>query len=198
MLRRNIIPICIALVAMAGVCSAAELPGHAGGTAVDVLGQIEQGTIPPIPLRPEIPEPNAGGEPEFPGLPAHAGDTATRVLDQLSQGIIPPTPIVPEPPEPGIAGDPILFDLTADFPGLPEHASDTAASIISQLFADSMPPSPVTPDNQGGEPQGPPDSEVSLPGDGLTLTTIPEPATLSLLVLGGLAMLRRRRGLTQN
>ncbi len=192
MMRYSIASICIALVAMTGVCSAGELPAQAGATAVDVLGQIEQGTIPPIPLRPEIPEPNTGGAPEFPGLPDQASDTAVGVLDQLSQGIIPPTPVVPEPPELDTGDDPVSFDLTAEFPGLPENASDTARSIIEQLLADSMPPSPVTPGNQGGEPQGPP-ADVSVPGGGPTLTAIPEPATLSLLALGGMAMLRRRK-----
>ncbi len=37
------------------------------------------------------------------------------------------------------------------------------------------------------------DGGLPTPGDGLIVSPMPEPATLSLLALGGLALLRRRK-----
>jgi len=116
--------------------------------------------------------------PDLPVLPDQAGDVAFDVLEQLGAGIIPP-----EPQTPG-GGFPVSEVV---LPELPDEASDIARDVLQQLGAGIIPPEPQTP---GGIP---PASTAVLSDVPVSTATIPEPATLSLLALGGLAILRRRR-----
>jgi hypothetical protein len=64
----------------------------------------------------------------------------------------------------------------------PDQASPTAIDVLSQLDAGTIPPIP----NVVGA------GSNSNPGS-LSPVVVPEPATLSLLTLGGLTVLRKRR-----
>jgi hypothetical protein len=57
-----------------------ELPAQASAKAVEVLAELSDGVIPPVPDK------------TLPGLPSNAGGTAVDVLSQLSDGVIPPVP----------------------------------------------------------------------------------------------------------
>ena len=111
--------------------------------------------------------------PALPELPDAASDTAKDVLDQLAAGTIPPVPDVLDgaPPSPG-PGDLAL-------PQLPDAASDTAKDVLDQLAAGIIPPVPSVVDGAGS---------AFVSG-----AQIPEPLTLTLLAIGGLALIRRRR-----
>ena len=151
-----------------------QLPDAASDTAKDVLEQLAGGIIPPVP-------PVVGGPPSDPGrgpsslpeLPDMASDTAKDVLDQLAAGIIPPVPPVVDATALGLGLGPSALL------GLPDAASDTAKDVLDQLAAGIIPPVPSVVDGAGS---------AFVSG-----AHIPEPLTLTLLAIGGLALIRRRR-----
>jgi hypothetical protein len=167
-----------------------ELPDEASDVAVGVLGQLSQGIIPPEPATPageEDPAPEPPELSDWPTLPDEASDVAKSVLEQLAAGTIPPVPPVPGDDAAALIGPPDLPDLpdlpdVPELPVLPDEASDVAKGIHQQLADGICPPQPEVPEVET-------DTGEAAP----TAAFVPEPATLGVLALGGLVMLRRKR-----
>ena len=159
-MRRPAIPLYLAvgILVTAGACLADPLvPDSASDTAEDILAQLADGIIPPVPnvVGAHAPDP---GPPTLsvPVLPDPASEIAVDVLAQLAEGTIPPLPIVAEGHRPDLGSGTDAGDLAS----LPSGDADTCNPDAAMFSA---------------------------------ISVNPEPSMLSLVVLGSLVALRRKR-----
>ncbi len=138
--------------------------------------------------------------PMLPQLPDQSAQKAKDVLAGLSERGIPPAT--------GYVSAAFPEASMAVLPQLPDQAAQQAKDVLAALSERGIPPGPDHPPAGGPEAGAPtlpqlPDQAsqhakdvlAELTEDGIprSFSSIPEPATISVLALAGLALLRRRR-----